>query len=355
MSSKGKIIAGMSGGVDSAVAAYILKSEGYEVIGVTLKTWNTDEYNRCCETKEAESTARLIGIPYYVFNCEEAFRKKVTEPFIESYLSGVTPNPCVVCNSELKWERMLYHARVFGAERVATGHYAGIERMENGRFAVRSALHMEKDQSYMLYRLTQEELRATVFPLSELSKDEVRSIASEIGMSVANRPDSQEICFAPDKDYAGYIERNSERPVPGEGFFVDEEGNVLGKHRGIIHYTVGQRRGLGLPLGFPAYVKEIRPEENTVVIGSNESLFKREVIIGDLSFMGMEPLNPGEEIRCLAKVRYRHKASEALAQRVDEEKVRILFDEPVRAAAPGQSAVLYDEEMRVLGGGKILR
>ena len=354
MSSKGKIIIGMSGGVDSAVAAYLLKSEGYEVIGVTLKTWD-GEYNRCCETKEAERTARLIGIPFYVFNCVEAFKKKVTEPFIESYINGVTPNPCVVCNSDLKWERMLYHARVFGAEKVATGHYAGIGRLSNGRLAVKRAGHQEKDQSYMLYRLTQEELEATVFPLSKHSKEEVRSIASEIGMSVANRPDSQEICFVPDKDYAGYIEENAGMNVPGEGNFLDEEGHILGRHKGIIHYTVGQRKGLNLPLGFPAYVKEIRPEDNTVILGSNESLFKREVFMGDLAFMGMDPLKPGEERSCFAKVRYRHKAAKALIRRLDEERMRILFDEPVRAAAPGQSAVLYDEEGYVLGGGKILR
>ncbi len=351
----GKVIAGMSGGVDSAVAALLLKKKGYDVTGVTLRTWEADskEVSRCCETDDAERSARHMGIPYYVLNSSRDFTEKVKKPFIDSYLSGITPNPCIECNRSVKWERMLYYAEVFGADYIATGHYASVKRLENGRYTLKRALYAEKDQTYMLCLLTQEQLSRTIFPLSDLSKEEVRRIAAEEGLSIANKPDSQEICFVPDKDYAGFIERNISSPLPGEGDFVDTEGHVIGRHKGIHHYTVGQRRGLGLPLGYPAFVTRICPENNTVVVGDEASLMERSVFVSSLNFMGIKPLDPGDRIRGYAKIRYRQEAKSATAVMTDENTLRIDFDEPLRAGAPGQGAVLYDEEGCVLLGGVI--
>ena len=353
--SKIKVIVGMSGGVDSAVAAYLLKAAGLDVIGVTLKTWigSQGEDSRCCEIDDAREAADKIGIPYYTVNCMEEFDSCVVKPFMDEYLCGRTPNPCVGCNRSVKWAGLFKAAKTFGAGFVATGHYAFIERTESGRYTVRTADHANKDQSYMLYRLSQEQLSHTLMPLGSYSKDEVRKIAESIGLSVASKPDSQEICFVPDGDYAGFIKDNYQGDIPGEGSFVDEDGKVLGRHKGIIHYTVGQRKGLGLAMGYPVFVKEIRPKTNEVVICEDAALFSREVLCKDLNFMSIDGLKEGEKLRCKAKIRYQHKAQEAHIESTDGETVRILFDEAVRAAAPGQSAVFYDEKGRVIGGGII--
>jgi tRNA-specific 2-thiouridylase len=351
-----KVIVGLSGGVDSAVAAFLLKKEGYDVIGVSLRTWLSDsgEEGRCCETEDARRIAMSLGIPFYPLNCVDEFKDKVINPFIDCYLCGRTPNPCIECNRYVKWERLMYYMKVLKADLVATGHYSQIVKKENGRYTVKKALHAAKDQTYMLYRLSQEQLELTLMPLWKYSKDEVRKVAQENGIHVAEKPDSQEICFVPDGDYAAYIERTTTSPVPGPGNFVDEEGKIIGKHNGIIHYTVGQRRGLGLPLGYPAYVKKIDAERNEVVISEEAALFSREVICERVNFLSIPGLAPGERIRCRSKIRYHHKEQDSFIEIIGEDRLKITFDEPVKAATSGQSAVFYDEEDCVIGGGTIL-
>ena len=351
-----KIVVGLSGGVDSAVAAYLLKKAGHEVTGVTLRTWDSSdgEDSRCCEIDDARQVAEVLDIPFRTFNCTSDFREHVVEPFIREYLRGRTPNPCIVCNRHVKWERMLYMARVLQADLVATGHYASVVRLPNGRYTVKKAAHAEKDQTYMLYRLTQEQLAVTQMPLGGLSKPEVRKIAEQAGLPVASKRDSQEICFVPDGSYAEFIESNAGRRIPGEGFFVDESGRRLGTHRGIIHYTVGQRRGLGLAMGHHVYVKEIRPETDEVVICEEASLFTDTVICEDVCWMGIAGLTEGEDLPCSARIRYRHVPREAVLESLGAGRVRIRFRDPVRAPATGQSAVFYDDNDCVIGGGIIV-
>lgn len=350
-----KVVVGMSGGVDSAVAAYLLKQEGYEVIGVTLRTWESGEgeESRCCEIDDARDSARIIGIPFYAFNCLSEFKDQIVRTFMEDYLHGRTPNPCVICNRLIKWERLLYHADVLQADYVATGHYASVMKLPNGRYTVRKAEHAEKDQTYMLYRLSQEQLKRTLMPLGAYSKEEVRAIAEKIGLSVAQKPDSQEICFVTDGNYAEFIEEHSESGIPGEGNYVDEDGNVLGTHKGIIHYTVGQRKRLGIALGKPAYVKKIRPETNEVVLSTAEDFRVTGLLCTDVNFMGIPEPPDGETVRCLVKVRYRHPGVPAAVEKLQDGRYRVTFTEPVRSAAPGQSAVFYDENDCVAGGGII--
>ena len=351
-----KVIVGMSGGVDSAGAAYLLKQEGYEVIGVMLRTWVGDDgqESRCCEIDDARDSARIIGIPFYAFNCISEFENKIVKAFMDDYLHGMTPNPCVICNREIKWERLLYHADVLQADYVATGHYATIVKLDNGRYTVEKARHAEKDQTYMLYRLTQEQLSRTLMPLGAYSKQEVREIAERIGLRVAQKPDSQEICFVTDGDYADFILKRAEGEIPGEGNYVDEDGNVLGTHKGIIHYTVRQRKRLGIALGRPAYIKRICPEKNEIVLSTAQDIRCRELILKDLCYMGIPEPGEGEQIRCQVKVRYRHAGGQyALMEKLGEGRARIRFEEAVRFAAPGQSAVFYDDNGRLLGGGII--
>ncbi|WP_173472046.1 tRNA 2-thiouridine(34) synthase MnmA [Eubacterium ruminantium] len=350
-----KIIVGMSGGVDSAVAAYILKMAGHDVSGVTLRVWMNifGEDSRCCEIDDARKASHMIGIPYYVENCVEEFNEKIIKKFINDYISGLTPNPCVECNRCIKWDKMIETADMMQADYVATGHYAHVIKLDNGRYTVKTADHAEKDQTYMLYRLTQDQLKRTIMPLGALSKDEVREIAKKADLFVANKPDSQEICFVTDGNYAEYIEYNSETEVPGEGNFVDEDGNILGRHKGIIHYTIGQRKGLGIALGHPVFVKEINAEKNEVVLSLEDALFTNEVICGRLNFLSIPGIESGEEIRANAKIRYHHKPQAATLSMIGEDKLKIVFDEPVRAATPGQSSVFYDENGCVIGGGVI--
>ncbi len=352
-----KVLVGMSGGVDSAVAAYLLKREGHEVIGITLRTWEAPDggESRCCEIDDARAVAHKLDIPYYPINCISEFESHVTRPFIRDYIKGLTPNPCIECNRYVKWERMLYQARVMKADFIATGHYASVVKKENGRYTVKKAGHAEKDQTYMLYKLTQEQLGVTLMPLGNLKKDEVRKLAADAGLPVADKADSQEICFVPDDDHAGYIMRNAEEEVPGEGLFLDEEGNPLGKHKGIIRYTVGQRRGLELALGYPAYVKEIRPEDNAIIIGRESSLYTDTVLCRDVNFLSIPEPAAGDKLRCFVKIRYHHKPQAAYIEAMQGGKIRAVFDEPVKAAAPGQSAVFYDDDDCVIGGGIITK
>ena len=351
-----KVVVGMSGGVDSAVCAYLLKKEGYDVIGVTLRTWESNDGNesRCCEINDARDISDKIGIPFHTYNCIKEFEDIVAKPFVEDYINGRTPNPCIECNKCVKWDRMLHMADVLEADFVATGHYANIVKLDNGRYTVKKALHAGKDQTYMLYRLTQEQLQRTIMPLGNLSKDEVRSIAKEAGIHVADKPDSQEICFITEGTYADYIEKNCEGRLKGEGNFVDLNGNVLGRHKGIIHYTIGQRKGLGIAFGQPMFVKEIRPESNEVVLCEDADLYTTKVYCNTLNFLSIEGIKEGEKIPAKAKIRYRHDGENAVLSMIDKDTLLIEFEKPVRAATSGQSAVFYDENGCVIGGGRII-
>ena len=357
--SKGKVVVGLSGGVDSSVAAWLLKKQGYDVIGVTMQIWQDEENivqeenGGCCglsAVDDARRVAAAIGIPYYVMNFKDEFQKSVIEYFTKEYLAGRTPNPCIACNRYVKWEALLQRSLSIGADYIATGHYARIEHLPNGRYAIRRSATMEKDQTYALYNLTQEQLARTLMPVGEYSKDRIREMADEIGLLVAHKPDSQDICFVPDGDYASFIENTTDQ-VLQTGDFVTPEGKILGKHKGIIHYTVGQRKGLGLALGYPAFVLEIRPETNEVVIGTYEESLTYTVRANELNFMSVEQIT--EPVRVFAKIRYNHKGAWCTVERTGEDEIVCTFDEPIRAATPGQAVVLYDGEY-VLGGGTIL-
>lgn len=352
-----KVVVGMSGGVDSSVAAYLLKEQGYEVIGVTMQIWQDGadwtESGACCglsAVEDARRVAQALEIPHYVMNFRQEFKCHVIDYFIEEYLQGRTPNPCIACNRHVKWEALLRKSLAMGADYIATGHYARVEKLPNGRFALRLGAGGRKDQTYALYNLTQEQLSHTLMPAGEYTKEEIRAIAERIGLPVANKPDSQEICFVPDDDYAGFIHRQAGGRVPGQGNFVDADGNVLGRHKGITHYTIGQRRGLELPMGERVYVTQIRPDANEVVIGKNEDLFTREIICKGASFMAIQDLDSPR--RVLAKIRYNHKGEYAAIQKLTDGRIKVSFEQPVRAAAPGQSVCFYEGEY-VLGGGII--
>ena len=352
---KSKVIVGMSGGVDSAVSAYLLQLAGYDVIGVTLLGWEADDgtESRCCEIDEARRAAWKLNIPHYVFNCVSDFRDKVIKPFTDDYLKGLTPNPCIECNRYVKWERMLYAAKLLNACFIATGHYASVVKLSNGRYTVKKALHVEKDQSYMLYKLTQEQLALTIMPLGTLGKEEVRQLARNAGLSAADKRDSQEICFVLSGKYADYIKQNAGADIPGQGNFVDEKGNVLGLHEGIFCYTVGQRKGLGLSLGYPAYVKQICSRSNEIVIGREESLYNKRIICRDTNFLSIPALDNEDTLQCVAKIRYHDSGQNANIKMKGDNAIEVAFDKPVRAATPGQSAVFYDDDGCVICGGII--
>lgn len=347
----------MSGGVDSSAAALLLKRRGYDCVGCTMKLYeNTDIGMNCRRTccsledvEDARAAAFRLGIPYYVFNFKDAFREAVMEKFATGYENGLTPNPCVACNQYLKFGKLLDRAKVLGFRYLATGHYARIEQRV-GRYILKKALDESKDQSYFLYGMTQDQLSHTLFPLGGLRKSEVRQIAREAGLLNAEKPDSQDICFAPDGDYAAAVERISGRVSP-PGSFVSLDGRVLGTHRGIVRYTVGQRRGLGISASEPLYVCGISAKNNTVLLGGKEELLRSWVEAGDFRWISGKA--PDKPIRCGVKLRNTQTERPAFAVPLGENSVRILFDEPQRAAAPGQAAVLYDGDT-VLGGGVIL-
>ena len=354
-----KVVVGMSGGVDSSVAAYLLKEQGYDVIGVTMQIWqeedacSVEENGGCCglsAVEDARRVASALEIPYYVMNFKKEFRENVIDYFTDEYLSGRTPNPCIACNRYVKWEAPLNRSMAIGAEYIATGHYARIERLANGRYTLRRSATLAKDQTYALYNLTQEQLAHTLMPVGAYAKDEIRSIAEKIGLLVADKPDSQDICFVPDGDYASFIRENTGREIP-EGNFVTPDGKILGRHKGIIHYTVGQRKGLGLALGYPAFVLEIRPDTNEVVIGTYEESLTHTVRADRINFMSVEDLT--EPRRVFAKIRYNHKGAWCTVEKTGEDEIVCRFEEPQRAVTPGQAVVLYDREY-VLGGGTIL-
>lgn len=350
----------MSGGVDSSVAAYLLKKQGYHVIGVTMQIWQDEdvdvasENGGCCglsAVDDARKVANMLDIPYYVMNFKEDFKHCVIDDFVDEYIVGRTPNPCIRCNRYVKWEGLLKRSLEIGADYIATGHYSRIKRLENGRYSIAESVTAQKDQTYALYNLTQEQLSHTLMPVGDYTKDEIRKIAAEIGLDVANKKDSQEICFIPDNDYAAFIDRTG-RDVPPEGNFIDKNGNVLGRHKGITHYTIGQRRGLGLAMGHYVYVSCINPETNEITIADNEDIFADSLICNRINFMSIEDLKMDEELEVKCKIRYGHKGEIATIKRIGGDEIKVMFKNPVRAITPGQAAVFYKDGC-ILGGGII--
>lgn len=352
-----KAIIAMSGGVDSSVAAYLISKQGYECIGATMKLYNNEDIgskkHTCCSVEDiddARSVAFSLNIPYYVFNFSSLFKETVIDKFIQDYENGATPNPCIDCNRFLKFEKLFLRAREIEYDYVVTGHYARIEYDSvRNRYLLKKAVDSTKDQSYVLYCMTQEQLKHTLFPLGSMKKTEVRKIAEANGFINANKHDSQDICFVQNKKYYDFIEQYTGKSYP-EGDFVDLEDNVLGRHKGIIRYTVGQRKGLGLSLSNPAYVLSVNPEKNTVTIGKEQDLYTKTLIAKNINLISEERIV--DAVRLKAKVRYQHPEQWATVIQVDDDTLKIEFDEPQRAVTKGQAVVLYDNDI-VVGGGVI--
>ena len=353
-----KALIAMSGGVDSSVAAFLIKQQGLDATGVTMKLYDNEDIgiareNTCCsddDIADARAVCARLSIPYYVFNFRDDFNTEVIDRFIKAYENGSTPNPCIDCNRYIKFERLMRRMAELNMDYVVTGHYARIEYdEERKRYLLKKALDDKKDQSYVLYSLTQEQLSHTLFPLGSLNKDEVRKIAEENGFVNAKKHDSQDICFVPDGKYAEFIEGYTGKKYEC-GDFVDRDGKRLGEHKGIIRYTIGQRKGLGLALPAPMYVLEKDLDNNKVVLGFNDDLFTKELYAEDINFISIKEIN--EPIRVSAKVRYNQKEQPATVER-DGDRLHIVFDEPQRAICKGQAVVLYDGDI-VVGGGKIM-
>jgi len=367
-----KIAVAMSGGVDSSAAAAILKQQGHELVGFTMQLWNqrrglsVDENgdplpSRCCsldDVYDARRVAEELGFPFYVLNLEREFERDVVAPFVASYLKGETPIPCVSCNSRLKFASLDRLAASLGCEKVATGHYARVEYdTTSNRYRLLRGLNSQKDQSYFLWELTQDQLSRALFPLGEMSKPEVREVARQSQLAIAEKRESQEICFVPDGDYAGFIDRyldaeGSGEQIPSRGELVDSQGRVVGTHTGIHRYTVGQRRGIGISAERPLYVISIDAAKNQVAVGSADELLSGEMTAAGVNWIASD--GSGEAVRAEVRVRYRHEAAPATIIPVTGERARVTFDEPQRAITAGQATVFYRGD-EVLGGGWIVK
>lgn len=354
-----KALIAMSGGVDSSVAAFLMKEQGYECIGATMKLYQNDDIvinkeHTCCsldDVEDARAVAHSMGMDHYVMNFKEHFKEQVMDKFVHCYECGITPNPCIDCNRYLKFEYLYQRAQELGMDYVVTGHYAQIVQDETtGRYLLKKAVDASKDQSYVLYSLTQDQLAHTQFPLGGMPKSETRAIAEAHGFVNAKKHDSQDICFVQNESYGDFIERYAGLKFP-EGDFVDQNGNVLGRHKGLIRYTVGQRKGLGLSLPAPLYVKGKDMEHNRVILSPEDGLYTKNVVANDFNFVSGEPFS--KPVRVTAKPRYRAKEAPAAAEVRPDGTVKIVFDEPQRAVTTGQAIVLYDGD-EVMGGGTII-
>lgn len=351
-----KVIVAMSGGVDSAVSAYLI-GQKYDAIGVTMKLHDESDNliygeNSCCSAQDiadAKSVCDKLGIPHEVHDFGASFKECVIKDFIDSYKNGATPNPCVVCNRKIKFDELMKMAMERDYDSIATGHYARIEKREDGRYLLKKALDLTKDQSYVLYSLTQNQLAHTIFPLGEMTKAYARELAESLGFANARKHDSQDICFIPDGNYVSFIER-----ITGETFkkgnFIDLNGNILGTHEGIIKYTIGQRKGLGIALGEPMYVCNKNLKNNTVTLAKNSDIFASTLTASQINLISCD--NIYSPIRVKAKIRYNQKEQPATVQQIDSDRIQVVFDEPQRAITRGQSVVLYDGDI-VVGGGII--
>ena len=363
------IAVAMSGGVDSSTVAAMLRAEGYNVVGLTMQLWNQRRLaghegmpehvqGRCCsidDVYDARRVAEDLGIPYYVVNHEERFERDVVRPFIDEYLSGRTPIPCSLCNNHLKFDQLLITARQIGADMLATGHYARCEfDAARNRWLLRRAADPAKDQTYFLFGLTQEQLSRTLFPLGHMNKPQVRELAREHHLALAEKPDSQEICFVPGGDYKrfidAYLNEQGEQLPDTSGELVTTDGKVLGHHEGVHNFTVGQRKGLGIATGSPLYVININGAEGKVTVGGNDDLLSRTLIARDLNWIAVDGLH--EPIRVSAKIRHRHEPAPAVLENAPNGEVRVTFDQPQRAITPGQAVVFYQDDL-VVGGGWI--
>jgi tRNA-uridine 2-sulfurtransferase len=369
MSTPQTIAVAMSGGVDSSTVAAMLRAEGHNIIGLTMQLWNQRRLaghegmpesvqGRCCsldDVYDARRVAELIGIPYYVVNHEERFEREVVRPFVAEYLSGRTPIPCSLCNNHLKFDQLLVVARQIGAARVATGHYARVSYDDvRGRWLLKRPADKSKDQTYFLFGLTQEQLSRTLFPLGDMTKPQVRDLARKHGLALAEKPDSQEICFVPGGDYKRFIDAyladQGEALPDTAGELVTTNGEVIGEHHGIHNFTVGQRKGLGVATGSPLYVIQISGANKQVIVGAEENLYSRTLRARRVNLIAVHDLR--EPTRVTVKIRHRHEPASAVMERVNDDEVLVTFDEPQRAITPGQAAVFYDGEI-VVGGGWI--
>jgi len=353
---KPKVAVAMSGGVDSSVAAALLKREGFEVVGMMLRLWSEpgkEDSNRCC-TPDAMAMARRVAakldVPFYAVDAKDVFRSSVVEAFLDGYARGLTPNPCLICNSQVRWEFLLDHALALGAERMATGHYVRLMAAEGGRMQVLRARDHSKDQSYVLCGLTQEKLGRALFPLGGYLKTEVRALAEELDLPSARRADSQDLCFLAGEDYRAFLRRNAPSVLDRSGPIVDRSGRLLGQHEGLALYTIGQRKGLGLSSAVPLYVLEKDVPSNALVVGEEQELGRSELVVDKVNWLdGAPPTGP---LRVDVKVRYTAKEAAAVVEPRSDGSVHVHFDAPQRGVTPGQAAVIYDGD-RLLGGGLI--